>query len=61
LALDIESKALMGPRHSVWGKFKVNLPADYDFDYSLLTIKPMTPPKAEAAFLNRFNTLWLQR
>lgn len=61
LALDIESKALMGPRHSVWDKYKVDFPIDYELDYSLLSIAPMTADEAETEYLKTFNELWLSR
>ena len=61
LALDIESKALMGPRHSIWNKYKVTLPKDYDLDYTLLHIDPMMPIEAESKFLEVYNKLWLDR
>jgi uncharacterized protein len=61
IALDIESKVLMGPRHPVWDNYKVESPEGYDFDYSLLEIKSLNPEEAERAYLDLFNSLWLKR
>jgi hypothetical protein len=60
LALDIESKALMGPRHpNYWPKDFVF--GDYDLDWALLNVKPLTPEEAEKEYLDIFNKLWLDR
>lgn len=58
LALDIESKALLGPRHAVWNKYKVEF-GEYDLDYSMLLVKPLSPEDAEKEYLEIFNKLWL--
>ena len=61
-ALTIESKSLLGPlNEKLWESYKVQLPEDYDLDYSLLTLKCMGYEEAEIALKNEFNKLWLAR
>jgi 5'-deoxynucleotidase YfbR-like HD superfamily hydrolase len=61
MALEIESKALLGPRHPIWSEYQTEFPSGYDLDYALLQVEPMTPEEAEAEFLKVFNKLWLDR
>jgi uncharacterized protein len=61
MALIIERQSLMGPKHPVWDKYKMEFPPDYDFDYMLERVVPQTPEQAEKEWLDMFNTLWLNR
>jgi hypothetical protein len=63
LALDIESKALMGPRYpNYWPKSSsIMEDKDYDLDWELLTVNPLSPEEAEKEYLDIFNKLWLNR
>jgi hypothetical protein len=61
MALEFESKTLMGPRHPIWDGYKPEYPKDFDLDYTLTEIKPMSAIDVELEFLTRFNTLWRQQ
>jgi hypothetical protein len=63
LALDIESKALLGPRYpNYWPEAGTILSSkDYDLDWELLNVKPLSPEEAEKEYLDIFNKLWLDR
>ena len=61
LALDLESKVLMSPRHPIWDSYEIvgHEPSSSAAVYATLGL--MTAEEAEAEFLTRFNELWLKR
>lgn len=61
LAMEIESKALVTPRHKAWERYKPEFPQEYELDWELLSVKTLTPEEAEKEFLETFNKLWLER
>ena len=61
MAMYLESKALLGPLNSLWDSYDMKWPEGYPTPETCYRIKSIPPQVAEQQFLERFNTLWMEK